>query len=116
MNKGQIKVCLLYNQAMYKKMVNLWYTCYLSIQGSIAMNFKEAKTYNHYLISMGIRALGGMDKVFEHLESWAVVNKVKPQTKKNNRTSLEKIFSHAKKNKLIKELDRKIKFEKEFYL
>ncbi len=121
-NGEQMKLKDLYNKDRYKQLVKLWYQNYLWVEKDNMASFKPSKEFKDYLFYNGIVALGGIQKTMVCLSSWfeKFHKELNPKSRANKKSKLKKsileLNRSSKKHALIKELDRKIKFEKEFFL
>jgi hypothetical protein len=115
-NGASLRLKDIYVKSVYRKLINIWYQQYCSISKDRMAAIKSAKKFEHYLIYRGITAIGGLTNAYDHLDSWVKTSNKPKQKKYSEKQKLKKILTEIKRDKLIEELDRKIKFEKEFYL
>lgn len=106
----------LYHPTIYRKLIMMWYKHYKLIQKDRIGGFSSFKKFPDYLIYEGISALGGISKCLEVLNAWAGCNGYDDQKKGRARKKLLDVNKTLRTYSLIKELDKKIKIEKEFYL
>lgn len=115
-NGTQVKLKDIYTVSIYKKLIRLWYKNYTSIVKDRSASLSDFKDFKDYLMVRGIEKIGGLSEFIIKLDSWCKINGRNKQHKSYIKTKTEKLYSNFKTDKLIKELNQKIKFEKEFYL
>lgn len=115
-SSSKITLSDLYDPNVYRQLVDIWYKGYKAVRKDTLMDFKSPKTFNDYLRARGMQSIGSLVKLLEHLEAFSKYKNLTSQQKCNLKSELLKGFSGRVKNTLIKELDEKIEFQKEFYL
>lgn len=113
--KEELKLKDLFDKRIYIKLIKLWYDNYRSIEKD---NFNIVSCYipfEEYLKIRGIKSIG-LSKTIIQLKSWTERNNKSRDVKSKLKKKILKLNNEYKPIDLIKELNRKIKFEKEFYL